>query len=305
MSMQYQKARLCDSREEAKSYVGQCDAEMEQRMETAVRSVATAPGVRLIGLTGPTCSGKTTAARRLTEFFRTAGVHVHVVSIDDFYYDKTILEERADKDPTVEVDYDSEDTIDTELLRTTAEALLSGKKTFLPQFDFHSGKRSGGKWLQAQENDIFLFEGIQILYPKVRAILEGADYRSVYICPLSGIETGGERFEPNEIRLLRRIVRDFRYRSAQPEFTFYLWQSVRANEEKNIFPYADRCNVAIDSSMPYEIGMLKPFLEELLRPIAPEHPFFGEAQQILCKLQNVKPVSADFLTEKSLYKEFI
>ncbi len=303
--MQYRKAGLFRNEEEAGRYVERCDAEMELRMETAVHSVADVPGLRLLGLTGPTCSGKTTAAHRLTDYLRASGLRVHVVSIDDFYYDKELLEERAASDPAVEIDYDSEDTIDTELLQTTAAGLLAGRETFLPRFDFLSGKRCGGERICPKENDIFLFEGIQILYPKVRAILEGPGYRSVYICPLSGIEAGGERFDPNGIRLLRRIVRDFRYRSAKPDFTFYLWQSVRANEEKNIFPYAGRCDATVDSTMPYEIDMLKPYLEELLGSMAPTSPFAAEAGRILEKLRNVEPLSSAYLTEKSLYKEFI
>jgi len=116
---------------------------------------------------------------------------------------------------------------------------------------------------------------------------------------------GGECFAPNEIRLMRRLVRDHRYRASDPAFTLYLWQSVRENEEKNIFPNANACHFYIDSTMPYEIGILKPYLEELLPTVPTASPFYGEAQNLLARLQAILPIPSSYMTENSLYKEFI
>ena len=110
---------------------------------------------------------------------------------------------------------------------------------------------------------------------------------------------------PNEIRLMRRLVRDYRFRASTPEFTFYLWQSVRANEEKSIFPYADRCDYFIDSTMPYEIGMLKPYLQTIFARIPKENAFWSDAEKILKKIDAIEEISSDYITENSLYKEFI
>ena len=287
------------------AFVASCDLSFEKRVDDAIEEIASLPSLRLLGLTGPTCSGKTTAAKKLTASLEEHGHRVHVVSIDDFYFDKSVLQLRADNDPNIEIDYDSEDTIDVTLLEEKTASLLRGNETKMPRFDFRSGVRTEGVTLTPRAEDVFLFEGIQILYPKVDRILSGEVYRSIYICPSSSIEVAGECFTPNEIRLMRRLVRDHRYRASDPAFTLYLWQSVRENEEKSIFPNANRCHATIDSTMPYEIGMLKPHLLQLLSTIPSENPFFGQAQTMLKKLSAVVEIPSEYLTENSIYKEFI
>ena len=282
-----------------------CDQNLEKRMEEVALQVLSTPELRLIGLTGPTCSGKTTTARLLTEVFEKHGRRVHVVSIDDFYYDKEVLMERADRDPDIEIDYDSEDTIDIDLLAQKTAELLACKETRMPRFDFHSGTQVDGVTLTPRPSDVFLFEGIQILYPRVDAILRAQCYRSIYICPTSSIEIGEEIFDSNELRLMRRLVRDYLYRSTDPEFTFYIWKSVRENEEKSIFPHAHTCNYFIDSTMPYEVGMLKPYLQKILAKIASTSEFYDEAQEVLRQLTHIQAIPATYMTPNSLYKEFI
>ena len=290
---------------ELRAFVARCDAEFEARMDEVVVRIAETPGLKMVGLTGPTCSGKTTTARKLTECLKAHGHRVHVVSIDDFYYDKDVLHERAKADPDIEIDYDSEDTIDVELLREKTESLLSGAPTEMPRFNFQTGYREKGDTIAPEHDDVFLFEGIQVLYPKVASILNRGLYRSIYIAPLSEIEQGGEVFVPNRIRLLRRLVRDFRYRASDPEFTLYLWKSVRANEEKNIFPNKQLCHEFIDSTMPCELGMLKPYLEELLPSVGENNDFYHVAQTLLGTLEQIQTVPASYMAENSLYKEFI
>lgn len=295
-----------DKKEDVKRFVSACESAFEERMENALLDLQNARGLRFFGLTGPTCSGKTTAARRMTELLETDGRTVHVVSLDDFYYDKEYLHKRTENDPNVEIDYDSEETIDIDLLSRVAEALFEGEKTFIPHFDFKSGTRQGGSVILPQKNDVFLFEGIQTLYPRVGEILDRHhSYRSIAICPQSAIEVGGVVFEPNEIRLCRRLVRDFRHRATAPEFTLYLWQSVRQNEEKNIFPNMPQCYATIDSTMPYEMGILKPYLVPLLRQIQPQNAFYGQAQELLNKIGNVQSIPVDYISKRSIYKEFI
>ncbi len=291
---------------EAQAFVKECESEFENRMEAALKKLLNENSIRLLGLTGPTCSGKTTAAKKMTSYLESTGFRVHVISLDDFYYDKEYLKKRADNATEIKIDYDSEETIDIELLEKTAERLFSNQETVLPHFNFHTGRRTEGARILPQKEDVFLFEGIQLLYPKVDAILEQTPfYQCVFICPQSSIAVGGELFEPNEIRFCRRLVRDARYRSASPDFTFYLWSSVRQNEEKSIFPNVHLCHTDIDSTMPYEIGMLKPYLEPLLKQIPKDSPYSADAEKILKKINLVQPISADYIGVTSLYKEFI
>ena len=291
--------------QELAAYVAACDADLEARMDTVAERTAIVDGLKLLGLTGPSCAGKTTAAKKLTACLEAHGHRVHVISIDDFYYDKDYLHSRADADPDIEIDYDSEDTIDVTLLREKTASLLAERPTQMPKFDFPTGMRVEGETVIPKKDDVFLFEGIQILYPKVRAILGAAPYRGIYISPATALQVGEHLFEPNDIRLLRRLVRDYRYRASNPSFTFYLWQSVRKNEESNIFPNAHTCHECIDSTMPYEIGMLKPYLENILPLVTPSDPFYQKAQEILAQLSNNPAVPSDLMTQNSLYKEFI
>jgi len=303
--IKYSKAKF-DSMDEAKRFVAQNEKEFEEKLTSVIRDVSKNHSSRIISLTGPTCSGKTTTAKKIISTFKEYSKRVNIISIDDFYFDKEYLQKRADDDPTIEIDYDSEDTIDVDLLAEQTDNLLSCKRTYLPHFDFQTGKRTKGEYTVPQKEDIFLFEGIQILYPRVNAILNHSPtYRSIYICPTSGIRIGEYLFDPCEIRLMRRLVRDFRHRASDPEFTFYLWKSVRENEEKNIFPYVHNCHATIDSTMPYEIGMLKPYLIPLLESLPKTSEAYNEAQRMLAKIISVQSVKDIYMTENSLYKEFI
>ncbi len=292
--------------EEKRAFVQSCDKDFEARLASLAERIASGNELQFIGLTGPTCSGKTTAAHKLTEALKEHGHRVHVVSIDDFYYDKSYLTARAEKDESIEIDYDSEETIDISLLEEKTKALLLGKETEMPRFDFQTGLRCKGKIITPRKGDVFLFEGIQILYPRVHRILGQGAYQSVYIAPMSAIEAGGKQFSPNRIRLMRRLVRDSIYRSSDASFTLYLWQSVRENEEKSIFPNAHLCNSFLDSTCAYELGMLKPYLERLLKDsLKKDGRELDAAQTILLELADIEPISSDYITPNSLYKEFI
>ncbi len=289
--------------EEKKAFVALCDRDFERRIKAVCLEIAEKEDLRFIGLTGPTCSGKTTTARLLTEVLAEKGHRVHVISLDDFYYDKEILLARTPEGG--EIDYDSEETIDLSLLEKKVVSLLAERPTVLPRFDFHSGHRVDRPVLTPEKGDVFLFEGIQLLYPGVQRILSGVPYVSIYIKPHTSIRIGSETFEPEELRLLRRLVRDVRHRSAAPDFTLTLWTSVRSNEDKSIFPYVGACHYVIDSTMPYEVGMLKPYLEATLPSVPKDHPKRAEAEAILASLAHVEPISSDYMLPNSLYKEFI
>ena len=293
------------SQEEIVRLISQGEQYFESQMKTICDSLLELADLHFIGLTGPTCSGKTTAANLITKALKEQGKQIHVISIDDFYYDKTHLLELTKKKGLTNLDYDSEETIDVELLASCVEALKAGKRVKLPKFNFTTGLREAGAEILPSAEDVFLFEGIQVLYPGVDRILRSEQYQSIHIAPQSSIAVGGEIFEPNEIRLMRRLVRDYHFRNADPEFTLTLWQSVRENEEKLIFPNVHLCDYKIDSTMPYEIGILKPFLENILQRTSKDLVHGGRACAILNELKNVQSLSADLIPQNSLYKEFI
>ncbi|MBQ8849957.1 MAG: hypothetical protein IJ011_06490 [Clostridia bacterium] len=289
------------------AWIAECDGVFSQKLCEIAENVSKDDSVKLLRLIGPTCSGKTTAANMLKERFLMYGKHLHIVSIDDFYLDTEVLRELSRKNGKENVDYDSPDTIDVEALGEFVASIFANDKSYCPVFDFNIGKRSGTREFNCGKEDLFLFEGIQVLYPSVSEIFKNTGHPSVeiYIAPQSAIEIGGNIFEPNEIRLMRRIVRDRNFRRTEADFTFHLWSSVRENEEKNIFPYIGECKYSIDSTMPYEIGILKPYLKSALDALSAESEYRAEADRLLAKIDRVLPLSASLIPEGSLYKEFV
>ena len=300
-----QSFKTFESTQHEKQFVEQCEADLEQRLALVVEKVCENQGIRLIGLSGPTCSGKTTTAKKLIARLTAQGKNVHVVSIDDFYLDRKVLIARADNDPDVEVDYDSEDTIDFEALSKCVDEVFTDEPTKIPKYDFVAGQRIGYITIDPDENDLFIFEGIQAIYPKVTALFHKYNYKSVYICVESGIQIDDMMFGPHELRLMRRLVRDYNFRGSSPEFTLYLWDSVRTNEELNIFPYVGGCDYFINSTIPFEVNLLAPYLREILPTVPNDNEYKVQADAILKKLEGIQPVSPKYLIEDSLCYEFI
>lgn len=294
--------------EEARAFVHSCDKSFYNRLCDVCEQIVE-NDLSVIGLTGPSCSGKTTMANILTGRLEKNGKQVHVISLDDFFYEVDVLHRMSDDG---EIDYDSPDTIDIETLTETVDAIFRYGEVQLPRFDFLTGKREKGEKICAGPDDRFIFEGIQVLYPEVSRLLSKYDsYKCIYIAPKSEICVGGRVFKPNYIRLLRRLVRDFNFRGASADFSLYLWESVRKNEEKNIFPHIDKCDYFIDSTLGYDINMLAPYLERILsmphsgRGAISEAEYRQEADKILAEISDVVPMEKSYLSDGSLYREFI
>jgi uridine kinase len=293
------------SQDEARNFVLSCEWDFEKRLNDTITKMEKLSALRFITLSGPTCSGKTTAAKKIISEFAKIGRGVNVISIDDFYYDKDILHKKSALKGDFEIDYDSADTIDIDELERFIGQIEHAEKLLCPIFDFNRGCRTGYRKIVCGKNDVFIFEGIQALYPEITSLLDKYGYCSVHISPQSSIELGGEIISPNELRLLRRLVRDRNFRSTSAEFTFKIWDSVRANEEKNIFPYADACTFYIDSTFAYEINILKPFLLKTLGEIEKGSLYAGKANAILDRIYEAEDISTALLPKDSLYFEFV
>ncbi len=291
--------------DEAKRCVNEGDIDFDRRLGELSEHVARlGDSIKLIALSGPTCSGKTTAAAKLSETLSAHGRRVHIVSIDDFYIDRDILLARA-KDGRV--DFDSPDTINMDALALTVKEIFDDSDDIveLPVYDFKLGKQSGIRTLHVDDSDVFIFEGIQAVYQNFIDLIKDYSSTSIFICALDSIDLDGTVFEPNEIRLMRRIVRDYYKRGMTASRTFVLWETVRENEDKYIFPSAGTAAHTISSTMPYEIGMLKPYLERILSRISKDNEFYKEACEVLRQLQHVQSIPSAYMTPNSLYKEFI
>ena len=297
--MKYSKKKF-EGKDEMQAFVLTCEREFEEHLDNSIKEVCSVAGLKTVALSGPTCSGKTTAAGKLVEDFSKHGRRVHIISIDDFFKDTSNLK-KGDESP----DFDSIDALDLDEFVRCTEAILEGKTARIPKFDFISGSRSGYYEIDPDENDLYIFEGIQAIYPEITSVLSSSRGESLCICPQSSLDVGGTVFEPNEIRLMRRIVRDYNFRGASPEYTFFLWENVRKNEDKNIFPYIGSCDVKIDSTIPYEINVLSQFLRPLLKTVEKSSKYYGIATKIEEKIEGIEEIPSIFIPDGSLYYEFI
>ncbi len=292
-----------------REFVRKCDEDFKKRLYDVADEITTAfengKGIRLVSLSGPTCSGKTTAADMLAERLGSTGKRIHIISIDDFFFDRPYLEALSRSMGHTSVDYDSEDTIDISLLEAFMEKALRGGVAKCPIFNFTTGLRDGVRDVECGYDDIFIFEGIQALYPSVKALFEPYGFVSIYIAPLTPLSCGEHVFLPDEIRFLRRLVRDAEHRGTCADKTMSLWKNVRINEEKNIFPYADLCAYRIDSTHAYELGVLKEHLDLALSTVPEDSPNFVSALKTLEKIKDIPPIDSALIEENSLYREFV
>ena len=290
------------SEKEVAEFVNSCEEKYFSDVKTACKLALS--GGRIITLCGPTCSGKTTTALILDDEFKQCGKELHTISIDDFYFDCTFLEERSKKigEP---LDYDSPATIDIELFAKVLEEIERGGKVKLPKFDFKSGSRTGFEEINITGGDVFLFEGIQAVYPELTKYLAGHDYTSLFISVEDDLCCFGEVFEKSTLRFFRRLVRDARTRGASAEFTFSLWDSVISNEKKNIYTNLDGIDFRINSLMEYEVSVIKPFVLVLLESIEKGSAHFEKARALVKKFENIPTIDAKYVPETSVFREFI
>ena len=274
------------------------------RVTEAAATLAGDKDLKLITVSGASCSGKTTTAELLDTELEKGGRRVHTISLDDFFLSRSVLMERAAKSGN-KLDFDSPDTLDLSALAEVTEAIFSDGRLLIPHFDFKAGERTGFTDLgYPRPEDIYLFEGIQAIYPVVTSLLNRHPYRSVFLWVGEDAGYGDAVFSIDDIRFLRRLVRDSRFRNTEPDFTFRIWETVRANEEEHIFPYSNACDFMISTYHAYELNMLRDDAIALLSTIGPGSPWYERARDLTHRLEPIPPISPSFLSERSLFHEF-
>lgn len=296
--------------EQAKNCVVEGDAAFDSELNSISDKLLVTHGrfhsseVKAIVLCGPSCAGKTTTAKKITKMLEEKGKRVHVLSIDDFYYERDLLIKRSGSD---KIDFDSPATIDTEELGLTVREIFDDNENVVevPVYDFLTGKRAEPRFIPVDDRDIFIFEGIQAFYPNVIGMFNAYPTTTIYISPMKSIKAGSLVFEPATLRFMRRIVRDYYRRNAAPEFTFEIWNSVRANEDANIFPYYGCAKIHLNSTVCYEVGMLKPYLDEILPLVPRKSAYYYQAQDLLEAISDFTPIDKKYLSQDSLFHEFV
>lgn len=292
---------------DAEAFVAAGEAAFRASLSAAVETIVHRNRRRILTVSGPSCSGKTTASTRLMEALRENGDQTVLISIDDFFRDRP-----ESKTTSETLDYDSVNAIDLAYLTEVVEGICHGEPVHLPHYNFLTGKRDSYRAYQPDARNIYIFEGIQAVYPEVTSVLRSASvslggYDSVFICPDAPDDAENTILSDNDIRLLRRIVRDVRTRGASPEFTLHLWESVRANEDKSILPYAKNATVRINSYLPYELYVIAPLCRPYLLEIPADSPYHRRARELLSYLDAFENpyFSCRMVPFDSVFREFI
>ncbi len=297
----YQYDKTFETEEEKIDFVKKCDAEFFGEIIKASESIAKDRDIRFILLSGPSCSGKTSASRVLTEALEKDGRRVSIISIDDFFKDSYELK---DSDEDTQIDFDSINALDYDCFCKCVNQLRQDGKSDIPIFDFLSGRRSGYRTVSISEDTVVIFEGIQAVYPEITRLFHG-ECKKIFLCVDTDVQAYGSEFSRLSLRFARRLVRDWMFRGACPELTFRLWSSVVENEEKNIMPYASCVDIRINSFVPYEINVLAPLVIEVLSQLPDISKYCPQAIQIAEKYKNVPVISKEYIPEDSFFTEFI
>ena len=260
-------------------------------------------GVRLVLISGPSSSGKTTFAKRLGVQLRVLGLNPVLISLDDYFVDR----EKTPRDENGEYDYEALEAIDLEQFNDHLKRLERGESVDIPRYDFISGTR---QWhdnpLQLDERSVLIVEGIHGLNPALTpGVPESRKFKIYVSCFTSVALDNVSRIATSDNRLLRRLTRDYRTRGNDALSTLARWESVRRGEEKHIFPYQENADVMFNSSLFYEISVLRRFAEPILREVPVTVPEYGEAKRMLKFLDNFIPISPEEIPPTSLLREFI
>lgn len=279
------------------------EALQEKKIAHIADEIAKRKGVKLILLAGPSSSGKTTTCKRLSIQLIANGLRPLQISLDDYFVDR----ELSPRDEKGDYDFESIHALNLKLINEQFNALFNGEEVELPRYDFPTGKsvKSGNK-LKMEDNNVLVVEGIHALNPELTAqIPEELKYR-VYVSALTTILLDDHNYIPTtDNRLLRRIIRDYKYRGVDARETIRRWPSVRAGENKWIFPFQENADVMFNSAMLFELAVIKQQAEPLLEQVPENCPEYSEAYRLLKFLKYIKPIPNTDIPPTSLLREFL
>ena len=259
--------------------------------------------LKLILLAGPSSSGKTTTSKKLELFLKGFGLNPIAISIDNYFVDR-------DKTPILpdgSYDFESLNSINVELFNRNLKDLLDGKEVTLPVYNFITGKSElSDESIKLGEKEILIVEGLHALNEELTYSIDRKNKYKIYLCPLTVLSLDNHnRIRTTDNRLLRRIVRDNRTRGYSASDTLSTWGKVREGEEKYVFPFQDEADVIFNTSLIYELGVLKTYAEPLLYSVEENDPMYKEAVRLLNLLKNILPISNDYIPVDSIVREFI
>lgn len=287
----------------ATNLINVSEALQEKKISQIADQITTHPEVRVVLIAGPSSSGKTTFCKRLSIQLLANGIRPVQISLDDYFVDR----EKTPKDADGDWDYESIHALDINLINLQLSALFRGEEVELPKYDFLSG-RSGmsGKRLRLADRQVLLVEGIHALNPELTAQIPKKQKFHVYISALTSILLDDHNYIPTtDNRLLRRIIRDHKYRGVSAQETIRRWPSVRAGETKWVFPYQENADVMFNTAMLYELAVIQEQAAPLLEQVPENCVEYSEAYRLRKFLSYITPIPSRALPPTSLVREFL
>ncbi len=279
------------------------EAHQERQIGEIAKQIADKEGVKFILIAGPSSSGKTTFSHRLSIQLRVNGLKPHPIAVDNYFVDR----EKTPRDQDGNYNFECLEAIDIVKFNEDMKALIEGREVYLPVFDFKSGKRKyENRPKKLGPQDILVIEGIHCLNPKLTELMGDESKFKIYISALTQLNIDEHnRIPTTDGRLIRRLVRDARTRGASAMKTISMWPSVRRGEEENIFPFQEQADIMFNSSLLYELAVLKQYVEPLLFGVDKESEEYLEAKRLLKFFDYFVGIGSEYVPTNSLLREFI
>lgn len=276
---------------------------IQERKIASVADQVKALSCRIVLLAGPSSSGKTTTSKRLAVQLAAIGLRPQLISMDDYFVDR----DATPRDAKGEFDFECLQALDVPFFNEQLQTLLSGGQVELPRFNFQTGLReASGKLLQLSDQDVLIIEGIHALNPQLTPQIPRSEKFQLYVSALTTIQLDEQRrISTSDNRLLRRIIRDHKFRGYSATETIRRWPSVRAGEEKWIFPYQENCNMMINSALLYELAVLRGYVLPLLEAVPASEPEYEEAWRLRQLVGFFEPIQDKQIPPVSLLREFL
>ncbi len=275
----------------------------EKNIANIADKIAKDKKIKMILIAGPSSSGKTTFAQRLGIQLRVNKIKPVTISVDNYFVER----QDTPRDENGDYNFECIEAIDLELFNNHLTRLLNGERVEMPQFDFLEGtKKYNGKYLQLKDDEVLVIEGIHCLNDRLTSSIPQNQKFKIYISALTVLNMDRySKVSSTDVRLIRRIVRDYQFRGYSAEHTIDTWPSVTRGEVENIFPFQESADVIFNTSLIYELGVLKGIATPLLKEIPIEHPEHAEAQRLLGLLKYIRSIPASEVPTNSLLKEFV
>lgn len=290
--------------ENPEKFIAHCENSYNNKIKKIAREIAQSGRTEIVMIAGPSSAGKTTSAKKLREHLSALGINSHTVSLDDYYVDNCDAPRFPDGTP----DFETVDALDIDCFQKTMGELLKTNETYLPEFDFLSGERKKEyRHIKISEGDVIIVEGLHALNPKITDHLPEERLLKIYINISSRIydEAGNIILNKRNMRFIRRMVRDYKFRGNSVQRSYEMWITVRYGEDTYLFPFKNNADIKLNTIHLYETCVLKDMAINLLSELSKTSEFYKESQRLIRSLEKFPSINSESVPEDSLLREFI